>query len=143
MERDPFYLCDYFTLSWQNRDSTLALAPYQRVDYSICVFLDHIGPCGGVVVIETGTIDKWMRRTDDIVLVGGAPGRRVIFGKNASEIRSYALLRLKFGPKLPGGLLALGSSDAAGFRPRQGTELIGFLARVLEICVRRWLTAAP
>ena len=97
----------------------------------------------GVIVIEAGTIDKWMRRTDDIVLVGGAPGRRVIFGRNASDVRSYALLRLNFGPKLPGGLLALGSSDADGFHPRQGTELIGFLARVLETCIRRWLTLAP
>ena len=97
----------------------------------------------GVVAIEAGTIDKWMRRTDDIVLVGGAPGRRVIFGRIASDVRSYALLRLNFGPKLPGGLLALGSSDADGFHPRQGTELIGFLARVLENSVRRWLIAAP
>ena len=97
----------------------------------------------GVVVIEPGTIDKWMRRTDDIVLVGGAPGRRAIFGAAAGELRSYALLRLDFGPKSPGGLLALGSSDADGFHPRQGTELIDFLARVLEHCVRRWLMAAP
>lgn len=97
----------------------------------------------GVVVIEPGTIDKWMRRTDDIVLVGGAPGRRAIFGADAAETRSYALLRLDFGPKSPGGLLALGSSDADGFHPRQGTELIDFLARVLEHCVRRWLMATP
>ncbi len=97
----------------------------------------------GVVVIEPGTIDKWMRRTDDIVLVGGAPGRRAIFGAGAGEVRSYALLRLGFGAKSPGGLLALGSSDADGFHPRQGTELIDFLARVLEHCVRRWLMATP
>ncbi len=103
------------------------------------------GPSGkaGVVVIEPGTIDKWMRRTDDIVLVGRAPGRRAIFGANAGDVRSYALLRLGFGPKSPGGLLALGSSDPDGFHPRQGTELIAFFARVLEHCVRRWLTATP
>ncbi len=101
------------------------------------------GPPGkaGVVVIEPGTIDKWMRRADDIVLVAGAPGRRAIFGAGAGEVRSYALLRLGFGAKAPGGLLALGASDADGFHPRQGTELLAFLARVLEHCVRRWLTA--
>ncbi len=101
------------------------------------------GPSGkaGVIVIEPGTIDKWMRRTDDIVLVGGAPGRRAIFGGDSGDVRSYALLRLGFGPKSPGGLLALGSSDPDGFHPRQGTELIAFFARVLEHCVRRWLTA--
>lgn len=101
------------------------------------------GPSGktGVVVIEPGTIDKWMRRTDDIVLVAGAPGRRAIFGPGAGEVRSYALLRLGFGAKAPGGVLALGASDADGFHPRQGTELLAFLARVLEHCVRRWLTA--
>jgi len=103
------------------------------------------GPSGKarVVVIEPGTIDKWMRRTDDIVLVGGSPGRRAIFGGTAGDVRSYALLRLGFGPKSPGGLLALGSADADGFHPRQGTELIAFFARVLEHCVRRWLTATP
>ena len=103
------------------------------------------GPSGkaGVVVIEPGTIDKWMRRTDDIVLVGGSPGRRAIFGGTAGDVRSYALLRLDFGPKSPGGLLALGSADADGFHPRQGTELIAFFARVLEHCVRRWLMATP
>jgi uncharacterized protein YigA (DUF484 family) len=97
----------------------------------------------GVVVIEPGTIDKWMRRTEDIALVSGSPGRRAIFGPEAAEIRSYALLRLSFGPKLPGGLLALGAADADGFHPRQGTELLDFLARVLEHCVRRWLMASP
>ena len=69
MERDPFYLCDYFTLSGQNRDSTVALAPHQRVDYSICVFLDHIGPCGGMVVIETqqsGIGQRWCTLPDHL-----------------------------------------------------------------------------
>ncbi len=111
----------------------------------LCVETDESipGPSGkaGVVVIEPGTIDKWMRRTEDIVLVGGAPGRRAIFGPDVGKVRSYALLRLGFGPKSPGRILALGASDADGFHPRQGTELLAFLARVLEHCVRRWLTA--
>jgi hypothetical protein len=61
MERDPFYLCDYFTLSWQDRDSTVAVATHQRVDYRICVFLDHIGPRGGMVVIETQQSGIWQQ----------------------------------------------------------------------------------
>ena len=116
------------------------------VSVRLCVETDDSipGPSAkaGVVVVDPGTIDKWMRRTDDIVLVGGAPGRRAIFGAASADVRSYALLRLGFGPKSPAGMLALGSDDADGFHPRQGTELIAFLARVLEHCVRRWLAAA-
>lgn len=117
------------------------------VSVRLCVECDGTvpGPSGraGVVVVDPGRIDKWMRRTDDIALVAGAPGRRAIFGEDAAEVRSYALLRLGFGVGAPAGLLALGSADPDGFHPRQGTELIAFLARVLEHCVRRWLATTP
>jgi uncharacterized protein YigA (DUF484 family) len=37
------------------------------------------------------------------------------------------------------GLLALGSRVEGRFDPSQGTELLGFLARILELCIRTWL----
>ena len=35
-------------------------------------------------------------------------------------------------------VLALGSAETDGFNPRQGTDLLSFLARVIESCMRRW-----
>ena len=39
-------------------------------------------------------------------------------------------------------LLALGSREEGFFSAGQGTELLGFVARVLENCFRGWLNLA-
>ena len=67
MKRNPFYFSGDFALGWQYRDSTVAVAAHQRVDYSICVFLDHIGPCRGVVAIkaqQSGIGQRWCALPD-------------------------------------------------------------------------------
>jgi uncharacterized protein YigA (DUF484 family) len=51
-------------------------------------------------------------------------------------VRSAALARLHPARDVPVGLLALGSRGD-DFYSGQGTELVGFLARVLEFCIRR------
>jgi len=51
-----------------------------------------------------------------------------------------ALMRLTFGPAAPAGLLAIGAASSDGFHPEQATDLLSFLARLFEQCVRRWLT---
>jgi hypothetical protein len=48
-------------------------------------------------------------------------------------------VRLRFNSQTPAGLLALGSRQEEKFHPGQGTELLQFLARALERCVRAWL----
>ena len=65
-----------------------------------------------------------------------------IFGAGAGLVHSEALLRLDIGGKAPDALLALGSRCDGAFDDGQGTELLGFLARVLEICFRGWLNLA-
>lgn len=45
------------------------------------------------------------------------------------------------GGGLPEGVLALGTRTEGTFHPQQGTELLSFLARVVEHAVRRWATA--
>ena len=64
-----------------------------------------------------------------------------LFGAAAGLARSAALARLRPGREVPAGLVALGSRGSA-FRPGQGTELIGFLARVLESCLHRLVEAS-
>jgi uncharacterized protein YigA (DUF484 family) len=64
---------------------------------------------------------------------------KAVFGSAASLVRSAALLRLRPGRSVPAGLIALGARSPDFFHPRQGTELITFLARVAERCIHRWL----
>lgn len=62
-----------------------------------------------------------------------------VFGAGAGLVRSAALARLRAGPSMPEGLLALGSRAEGAFHPRQGTELLRFLARVVERCAEHLL----
>ena len=51
-----------------------------------------------------------------------------------------ALIRLDIHSKAPAGILAFGSRNPDFFAPDQGTELVTFLARVVERCIKAWLT---
>jgi len=41
------------------------------------------------------------------------------------------------------GLLALGGFEAEQFHPDQAIDLLEFLARIVERCVRQWLELPP
>ncbi|MGB8273994.1 MAG: DUF484 family protein [Alphaproteobacteria bacterium] len=94
---------------------------------------------GGVFALQPGAVDELIGMGRDIVLTRNRPGERALFGSATGLVRSSALLRLKFGTHAPVGILALGSRRDEMFHPGQGTELLCFLARVLELCVRAWL----
>jgi uncharacterized protein len=66
-------------------------------------------------------------------------GDALLHGLAAPDIRSEALLRLDLGPGRLPGLLVLGAEDPHQFRPAQGTDLLAFLAGVVERAMRRWL----
>ena len=68
-----------------------------------------------------------------------AGGAAAVHGARADRLRSEALLRLDLGPGRLPALLALGSDDAAQFRPGQATDLLGFFAGVIERILRRYL----
>jgi uncharacterized protein YigA (DUF484 family) len=84
-------------------------------------------------------VDELIGPGRDIVLTRNRPGERAVFGGATGLVRSSALMRLRFGSQGPVGVLALGSRRDEMFHPGQGTELLCFLARVLELCVRAWL----
>jgi uncharacterized protein YigA (DUF484 family) len=76
----------------------------------------------------------------DVMLRSSTTGDPVIFGDGAGLASSYALVRISpLG--LPSGLMAMGSRNERGFHGGQGTELLGFLARIIEDCVQRWWPA--
>lgn len=96
----------------------------------------------GVQVLAPGTIDALLEPGREIVLRDDVQGEAEIFGGAAALVRSDALIRLGFGEEKPIGMLAFGTRHPGFFNPGQGTELLSFLARILEHCVRAWLKDA-
>jgi len=93
----------------------------------------------GIHLLKAGTVDALLG--DDRVALYDAdvPGDPALFGSGAGLVRSQALLRLSFGRGSPPGLLCIGTRKPGRFHPGLGTELLGFLARVLGIAVGLWL----
>ena len=93
----------------------------------------------GLRSLPEGTSERYLGPGRDIALASDITGDRKIFGEAAGLIRSQALARLRISPHAPKGLLAIGSRDIDAFQKSQGTELISFLARSLEVTIRQWL----
>jgi len=86
--------------------------------------------------LAEGAADDTLGEGENVRLLKEVEDDGTIFGAAAGLVSSAALARLRPGPGVPGGLMALGSRSGA-FHSGQGTELIGFLARVLEFCLHR------
>ena len=86
-----------------------------------------------------GDVDLFIGQEQDVALVRDMDDDGTIFGEGAGLAQSAAIARIRPGHHSPMGLLALGSRGSV-FYPGQGTEMIGFLARVLERCIDRWHT---
>ena len=97
---------------------------------------EHPAILPGVHPLPPGLLDQVIG-PNEVMLRGHANGDPVIFGDAASLVCSFALVRLD-PPGCPPGLLALGSRNERTFHTSQGTELLAFLARVLEDCISRW-----
>jgi uncharacterized protein YigA (DUF484 family) len=93
----------------------------------------------GLKIVPEGTIDKWM---------GGKPallqpdisGLELIYGSGANLVRSQALIRIDISLEMPPALICFGSRNALTFEDGQGIDQISFLARVIERCIRLWLS---
>ena len=92
----------------------------------------------GVRVVEEGTVDLCLG-TADVVLNADIHGDPEIYGPGAGLVRSEALIRLQVSSETPEGFLAFGSREPDTFHSGQGTELVNFLARVVERVIRSWL----
>lgn len=96
----------------------------------------HIG------TLDEGAVDRLVGAGRDVALVHDIGADGDLFGAAAGLVRSAALARLRAERDMPVGLLALGSRGD-DFYSGQGTELVGFLARVLEFCIRRCRQGPP
>jgi len=93
----------------------------------------------GVYSLDPGTVDRLVGPGQSIALRETVDGDPMVFGPGAGLVASDALLRLSIGSTTPPALLALGSRTPGQFHQGQGTELLGFLARVVESSIRGWL----
>lgn len=121
------------------------LPPMLDVDVAALCFEETTRPLPalavpGVLRIAPGSVEQIMGGPDrDCALSEDMPGDPLLFGDGAGLVASSALVRLTPGGICPDGMLALGARHGRTFHSGQGTELITFLARVAEICVRRFL----
>jgi hypothetical protein len=90
--------------------------------------------------ISPGTVNKVLGGVNEFVqLIEHTKDDGAVFGEAAGLVKSAALGRLQPGFGIPNGLLALGSRNRGAFHGGQGTDLLIFLTRVLELTLHRWL----
>ncbi len=93
----------------------------------------------GVRFLEPGNVDFILGQDNEVLLRPAVGAEPQIYGSAAPLVKSDALLRLSISKAAPVGLVALGSREVGQFKPNHGTELLVFLARVIESTARAWL----
>jgi uncharacterized protein YigA (DUF484 family) len=96
-------------------------------------------PMPGIHLLRSGMVGALLGAERDALVATGIQGDPILFGAASGLVRSQALLRLSFGRASPIGLMCLGTRNPDSFGPGLGTELLTFLARVLEIAIAQWL----
>ncbi len=103
----------------------------------IAVEMDGTPPAGWRMLVE-GQVDMILGGSQRLARMGFAPTALGLFGDGAGEIASMAMVRMAIWEPSREGLLAFGSTDPEGFTPDMGSELVAFLARVVERTAERW-----
>jgi len=93
----------------------------------------------GVHLLEAATVEDWLGPDKAVIYEADIIGDPVLFGGAAGLVRSQALVRLRFGRETPTGLLCIGTRKPGRFHSGMGTELLGFLGRVVGISIGLWL----
>jgi uncharacterized protein len=123
---------------------TTDLAVHLDVDVVAMAFeaMDRL-PAGGnrssLRILPRGAVDRLLNGTREIALHADVTADQQIFGGASTLVRSQALLRLELRRDAPLGMLAFGSRQQGKFHVGQGTELLIFLGKVVELTMRGWL----
>jgi uncharacterized protein YigA (DUF484 family) len=94
-------------------------------------------PAGWKMLVE-GQVDMVLGGPQRLARMGFAPTALGLFGERSDVIKSMAMVRMAIWEPSRQGLLAFGSTDPEGFTDDMGTELVAFLARVVERTAERW-----
>ena len=103
----------------------------------IALETDGHPPAGWKMLVE-GQVDMILGGSHRLARMGFAPTALGLFGEPAEPIQSMAMVRMAIWEPSRQGLLAFGSADPEGFTEDMGTELVAFLARVVERTAERW-----
>lgn len=95
-------------------------------------------PLPGIRTVPEGFVHEWLPGRD-VALEGDIHGVPEIFGVNAAQIRSQALVRLSVSSEAPPGILAFGHRDALHYAAGIATEQVLHMASLIELCARKWL----
>ncbi len=96
-------------------------------------------PLPALKLLPAGSVDAYIGRMQSILLQKEVSSDPAIFGEAAPMIHSHAMVRLKVADDAPPAMLAFGSREPDRFHGGQATELLSFLAHVLEKLMRVWL----
>jgi hypothetical protein len=122
---------------------TRELAGLLDVDVvTLCIETTGPGPAPstpGVQLLLPGSVDQLLGLGLPARLRANVVGDPAIFGSYAPLVQSEALVRIKPSAGAPDGIIAFGARDPNGFTEEHSTELLFFLAQVLEHTIRAWL----
>ena len=112
---------------------------------SLCLETGETGSealgAGEIQWLAPGSVDALLGGADTpFALLEETSDDGAVFGETSGLVRSAAYVRINAGDNLPVGILALGARERGAFHPGQGSDLVNFLARVAELCLRRWLS---
>ena len=96
----------------------------------------------GARMFPFGFIDVQVGEGADVYLMRDMLDDGTIFADDSDTVRSAAIARLRPSAHTAGGLLVLGSTTSGAFHPGQGSDLLNFLARVMEKLFVKWLNPA-
>jgi uncharacterized protein YigA (DUF484 family) len=119
------------------RVDDLARARFGLAAGIIALETDSLPPAGWKRLVE-GQVDLILDGRHRLARMGFAPTALGLFAPEAGEIASMAMVRMAIWEPSRQGLLAFGSADPDGFTADMGTELVAFLARVVERTAERW-----
>jgi uncharacterized protein YigA (DUF484 family) len=94
-------------------------------------------PAGWRMLVE-GQVDMILGGPQRLARMGFSPTALGLFGERGEAIKSMAMVRMALWEPSRQALLAFGSADELGFTEDMGTELVAFLARVVERTAERW-----
>ncbi len=103
----------------------------------IALECNGLPPAGWKPLVE-GQVDLILDGSQRLARMGFAPTALGLFSHEAGPIASMAMVRMAIWEPSRQGLLAFGSTDPEGFTPEMGSELVAFLARVVERTAERW-----
>ena len=119
------------------RVDELARARFGLAAGIIALESEGLPPAGWKHLVE-GQVDLILDGPQRLARMGFAPTAMGLFGHDVGEVRSMAMVRMAIWEPSRQGLLAFGSPDPEGFTPDMGSELVAFLARVVERTAERW-----